>query len=229
MDLIPLNLIGILAFTGAGIYAIGDVLLLAAKVSLGDYPKLKPFAQLLSGSEKMLVLSPIRLMWGALIGVFMTPLILLGFWQTYQGLSNVNVWVALAVFGLFGCATIIGTFVHGSFYYLGEYIHALNDVHEDSQAIIAGMIERHKKVLIATYAPLLSFIVIASILFSILVASGKTAFPVWMTGVTPLTMTFVWLLVKRILPNFVRERTEGAGFNIAYMAFFACTTISLWK
>jgi hypothetical protein len=91
------------------------------------------------------------------------------------------------------------------------------------------MIERHKKVLIFTYAPLLTFIVVASILFSFLVASGNSAFPVWMAGVTPLTMIIAWMLIKRILPQLIRDWTEGAGFNIAYMAFFVCTTISLWN
>ncbi|MDX1377373.1 MAG: hypothetical protein R3307_00880 [Anaerolineales bacterium] len=73
------------------------------------------------------------------------------------------------------------------------------------------------------------FILAASVLFSVLVASGSTAFPVWMPGVTPLTMTIAWLLIKRILPELIRDWTEGAGFNIAFMAFFACTTISLWN
>ena len=229
MELLPFNLLGILAFVGATVYAVGDVLLLASKVNIDQYPKLKTFAKLLSDAEKMIVLSPTRLVWGALIGVFSTPLILLGFWHAYQGLSGVNAWAALATFGLFGTASIIGAFVHGSFYYMGEYVHALNDVIEESQSVIAGMIERHKKVLIATYVPLLLFIISASILFSILVASGRTAFPGWMAAVNPLTMTLVWMIGKRILPQFIRDWTEGAGFNIAYMAFFACTTITLWK
>ena len=220
---------GIFAFIGALLYAIGDVLLLASKVDLDDYPKLKPFAKLLSDSEKMVVLSPSRLMWGALIGVFATPLVLVGFWQAYQGLSGGNDWVVLATVGLFGSASVIGAFVHGSFFYMGEYIQALKNVETDSQNVIAGMVERHKKVLIITYAPLMGFIVIASILFSILVASGNTLFPLWMAGVTPLTMTIAWLLIKRVLPQSINDWTEGAGFNIAYMAFFACTTISLWN
>jgi hypothetical protein len=112
---------------------------------------------------------------------------------------------------------------------MGEYIQALNNVSEDSQAVIVKMIERHKKVLIITYVPVLIFIIIASVMFSILVASGKTSFPVWMAGVTPLTMTIVWLIGKRFLPQSARDWTEGAGFNIAYMAFFACTTTSLWN
>lgn len=229
MELIPFNLLGILGIVGATTYAVGDVLLLASKISLDDYPKLKPFAKLLSDSEKMVALSPIRMMWGALLGVFATLFVLFGFWHAYQGLSGVNTWAALIAFFLFALASIIGTFVHGTFYYMGEYVHALNKVSTDSQAVIVEMIERHKKVLIITYAPLLVFIIFASILFSILVASGNTLFPVWMTAINPLTLTILWMLGKRILPQFVRDWTEGAGFNIAYMAFFACTTITLWK
>ncbi len=229
MELIHSNLLGILAFVGATVYAIGDVMLLASNATVEEYPKLKPYEKLLSSAERMTALSPTRLMWGALLGVFMTPLILIGFWHAYKGLSGVNAWGALTVFGFFGSATIIGAFVHGSFYYMGEYVHALNEVKEESQPVIAGMIERHKKVLLITYMPLLVFIVLASILFSVLVASGQTSFPVWMAGITPLTMTIVWLLFKRILPQFIRDWTEGAGFNIAYMAFFICTTLTLWN
>jgi hypothetical protein len=229
MEFLSLKTAGLLALLGAFLYAIGDVFLLAGKVNLDEYPKLKPFAKLLSDSERMVVLSPNRMMWGALIGVFATPLVLAGFWQVYQGLSGANVWVVGAAVGLFGTASVIGAFVHGSFFYMGEYIHALNNVKEDSQDVIAKMIERHKKVLIITDAPLLIFIITASILFSVLVGSGKTSFPVWMAAINPVTMTIAWMLVKRVLPQFIHDWTEGAGFNIAYLAFFACTTITLWN
>lgn len=226
---IPLRIAGLIALVGAFLYAIGDVLLLASTVKLDDYPRLKPFAKLLSDAEKMIVLPPRRLIWGALLGVFATPLVLLGFWQVYQGLSGANAVWALAALGLFGSASIIGAFVHGTFYYMGEYIHALNKVQDESQAVVAEMIKRHRKVLIATYAPVILFILLASIVFSVLVISGKTSFPVWMAAVNPVTMTIAWMLVKRILPPFVRDWTEGAGFNIAYMLFFACTTFTLWN
>jgi hypothetical protein len=164
-----------------------------------------------------------------LLGVFATPLVLAGFWQVYQGMGGANNWWALATAVLFGIASIIGGFVHGSFYYMGEYVHALNKVQDDSQPIVAEMIARHRRVLIITYAPVLLFILIASILFSVFVASNRTAFPVWMAAINPVTMTMVWLLVKQVLPQFIRDWTEGAGFNIAYLIFFACTTASLWN
>jgi len=225
----PLRITGLIALAGAFLYAIGDVLLLAGKVSLDNYPRLKPFAKLLSDAEKMVVLSPNRMIWGALLGVFATPLVLAGFWQIYKGLNGVNESLTLATGLLFATASIIGAFVHGTFYFMGEYIQALNKVEDGSQPVIADMIGRHRKVLIITYVPVIILILIASILFSILVASGKTAFPVWIAAVNPVTMTIAWLILKRILPQSVRDWTEGAGFNIAYLAFFACTTITLWN
>ena len=224
-----LRLTGLLALLGALLYAIGDVLLLASKASLDQYPKLKPFAKLLSDAEKMVVLPPDRMIWGALLGVFATPLMLAGFWQVYQGLRGANQTLTLLTVILFAIASVIGAFVHGTFYYLGEYVQALNNVDDGSQPVIAEMIARHRRMLIITYAPVIIFILIASILFSILVASGQTAFPVWMAAVNPVTMTLAWLLIKRALPQLVRDWTEGAGFNIAFLAFFACTTITLWN
>jgi hypothetical protein len=224
-----LRITGLLAIVGAFLYAIGDVLLLASKASLDDYPKLKMYAKLLSDAEKMVVLSPNRMIWGALLGVFSTPLVLAGFWQIHYGLADANEALVLITVLLFGIASVIGAFVHGTFYYMGEYVQALNKVDEFSQVIVADMISRHRKVLIITYAPLLSFIVIASILFSVMVGMGATHFPTWMAATTPLTLTIAWLLLKRVLPQFIRDATEGAGFNIAYLVFFLCTTITLWN
>jgi len=225
----PLRITGLLALAGAFLYAVGDVLLLASKVNLDNYPRLKPFAKLLSDAEKMVVLSPNRMIWGALLGVFATPLVLAGYWQVYKGLNGANASLTLTTVLLFAVASVIGAFVHGTFYFMGEYIQALNKVEDGSQSVIADMIARHRKVLIITYVPVLILILIASVVFSILVASGKTAFPIWMAGINPVTMTIAWLILKRILPQSVRDWTEGAGFNIAYLAFFACTTITLWN
>jgi hypothetical protein len=225
----PLRITGLLAIIGTILYAIGDVFLLASKVSLDNYPKLKPYIKLLSDAEKMVALSPNRMLWGALLGVFSTPLVLAGYWQVYHGLSGGNEALVLTTVLLFGIASVVGAFVHGTFYYMGEYVRALNMVDEFSQVIIADMISRHRKVMILTYAPLLSFIIIASILFAVLVGTGVTHFPIWMAAINPVTMTIVWLLLKRVLPQFIRDATEGAGFNIAYFVFFLCTTITLWN
>lgn len=228
-QLVSLRIAGVLALAGTLLYAVGDVLLLAGKASLENYPRLKPFAKLLSDAERMVVFSPNRMIWGSLLGVFATPLVLAGFWQVYRGLDGASETLTFVTALMFGIASVIGAFVHGTFYFMGEYVQALNRVEDDSQAVIAEMIARHRKVLIITYAPVLLLVLIASSLFSVLVASGRTAFPVWMAAINPVTMTLAWLVLKRILPQFVRDWTEGAGFNIAYLIFFTCTTLTLWN
>lgn len=224
-----LRLTGLAALAGTLLYSIGDVLLLASKANLDEYPKLKPYLKLLADAEKMVVLPPLRMIWGALLGVFATPLVLAGYWQIYHGLTGANAVWALITILLFGCASVIGAFVHGTFYYLGEYVLALNQVDEGSQGVIADMLTRHRKVLIISYAPVMIMIVIASILFSLLVASQRTTFPLWMAAANPVILIIAWLLLKRFLPQFIRDWTEGAGFNIGFFVFFVLTTSILWN
>jgi len=227
-----LRLAGLLAIAGALAYAVGDVFLLAGQANLADYPRLQPHAKLLSDAEKMVALPWWRLAWGGLLGVFATPLVLAGFWSVYQGLMPAGTAQALPPYVLFACATIVativGAFVHGSFIYLGEYVQALNTVSDDSQPVIAGMLARHRRILIITYGFLLLCILVASVWFAVVVASGRTRFPRWMAFANPIVTFIAWMLVKRLLPRRLSQHTEGAGFNIAYLAFFALTTAALW-
>ena len=73
-----IRITGFLGMLAAILYAIGDVLLLAGRARIEDYPKLKPYEKLLSGAERMVALPFSRLAWGALLGVFATPLTLAG-------------------------------------------------------------------------------------------------------------------------------------------------------
>lgn len=225
--LLAIQITGLCAIIGALIYAVGDVLLLAAKADLADYPNLQSHAKLLSGAEKMVGLSWSRLVRGGLLGVFATPLLLAGFWQVYQGLLPSGLWLALPPLILFGWASVVGTFVHGSFIYLGEYVQALNRLESASQTVLLEMLGRHRQIMKITYGFLFVCIIIASVWFSMVVVAGETAFPLWMAAVNPVTALLLWMLVKRILPVRVRDLTEGAGFNIAYLIFFVLTTITL--
>jgi hypothetical protein len=226
---LAIQLTGLLAIAGALVYAIGDVLLLASKASLSAYPRLQPHAKALSGAEKMVVLPWQRLLWGGLLGVFATPLVVAGFWQVYQGLAPAGVGASLPPALLFAVASIVGAFVHGSFIYLGEYVQALNRVDEPSQPVLLEMLARHRKIMLITYGFLLACILAASVWYIVLVASGQTLFPRWMAAINPVTALAAWMGLKMVLPRAVKDATEGAGFNIAFLIFFICTTITLWN
>ncbi len=224
-----IQLSGLIAIVGALLYAIGDVLLLAVKINLAEYPKLQPHAKLLSGMEKMVVLPSRRLMAGGLLGVFSAPLLLAGYWQVYQGLLPAGMGWALPPLVLFVCAAVVGAFLHGSFIYLGEYVQALNRLEAEDQPVVLEMITRHRTIIVITYGFLFVCIIIASIWYSIAVARGSTLFPQWMAAVNPVTAFLAWAVVKRILPARLRDLTEGAGFNIAFVLFFVLTTWTLWS
>ncbi len=229
MDMAPiLRISGLLAIVGALVYAIGDVLLLASKVNPADYPNLQAYTKLLSGAEKMVILPWRRLIWGGLLGVFATLLVLTGFWLVFQGLLPAGLWLALPPVLLFISASVIGAFVHGSFIYLGEYVQALNQVSAESQVVVARLFSHHRTVMAITYGFVAACVLVASIWYSSLVALGNTIFPTWMAAINPITVVLAWLLLKRILPSRVREYTEGAGFNIGYLVFFVSITVAMW-
>lgn len=215
---------GLLGILGAVIYAIGDVFLLAGKARLEDYPKLLSYAKILSGAERMVALPHWRLLWGGLLGVFATPLVLMGFTLVGGSAGGDSM---MPPFYIFTLATLVAPFVHGSFIYLGEYVQALNKVADDSQPLIAEMLVRHRKIMTITYAFLLVCVITASIWFSVVVSLGQTHLPLWMAGVNPVTLFLAWALVKRLLPRFIQDWTEGAGFNIAYLLFFLFLMLTL--
>lgn len=217
------KIFGLLGMLGTIIYVVGDVFLLAGKAKLEDYPKLQPYAKLLSGAERMVALPHWRLLWGGLLGVFATPLVLIGLLLVWGSAGG---YLMFPPFLLFLLAPLVAPFVHGSFIYLGEYVQALNKVDNDSQTVIVEMLERHRKIMTISYAFLFVCILVASIWFSVLVGMDRTHFPVWMAGVNPITMFIAWVLIKRIMPRFVRDWTEGAGFNIAYLLFFIFMTLA---
>jgi hypothetical protein len=215
------------AMLGALVYAIGDVLMLAIKADVSAYPNLQPHLKLLSGSEKMVALSWPRTMWGGLLGVFASPLLVAALWPLYYGLAPAGAWSAWPVVLLFGAGFILAPFVHGSFIYLAEYIQALNRVGPEAQAVIVAMLQRFKQVLAISYGAVAVSILIGSVWFSAAVALGGTRFPGWMAFINPITAVLAWLLIRRLLPK-LTEPLEGAGFNIGFLAFFALVTVTLW-
>jgi hypothetical protein len=217
---------GLAAMLGALLYAIGDVLLLAGRAELSRHPNLQPHAKLLSGTERLAELSWPRLMWGGLLGVFATPLLLGSLWLLYSGLAPAGPWAAWPPVLLFGLGFILAPFVHGSFIYLGEYVQALDRVGTEAQAVIVGMYRRLRQVMLITYGALAAALVAASLWFSAAVFLGGTRFPPWMALVNPITTLLAWLVLRRLIPSLARH-LEGAGFNIAFLAFFVAATITL--
>lgn len=221
------QLAGLLAIVGVTLYAASDVFLLASRVNIANYPNLQPHVKLLSGAEHMVALPEWRRIWGGLLGVLVTPLVVAGLWPLFYGLAPAGPWAVWPVVVLFGIGIVLAPFVHGSFIYMGEYVQALNQLAPNEQPVIVELINRHKKILIASYGPIMLAMVLGSIWFSVAVALGGTLFPQWMAAVNPITALIAWFILRRLIPP-LAVWFEGAGFNIALLVFFAFVTATIW-
>jgi len=226
LTLPQLQAAGLVACLGALIYAVGDVLLLAVKFNPAAYPNLQPHLKLLSGIEKMAGLSWPRMMWGGLLGVFATPLILAGLLPLHAGLAPAGGWALWPPLLLLGLGFIFSPFVHGSFIFMGEYVQALNRLGPEAQPVVVDMVKHYRQALAISYGVLALCIVAGSLWFSAAVALGGTRYPLWMAAVNPITVLLVWLVLRRLLPR-LTDFAEGAGFNLAFLVFFALATATL--
>lgn len=87
--------------------------------------------------------------------------------------------------------------------------------------MLADMMRRQVVTLMMAYAPIFLCVIVASVWVSWVILASSTRFPTWVSAVNPVTATVAWLLVKPILPTRVATFFQGAGFNIAYVAWFA--------
>ncbi len=214
---------------GAALYAAGDVLLLAPHAAArGDRRPLpvdvsndRILRRRVALLEELARLPYWRLRWGALLGVIGAPLTIAGLWLFYRSVSSAGPWLALPPTMLFLAATVTGPFVHGSFAYVGETVQALYAVDEGRQPMLAAMVRRQMVTIMMCYGPLVLAVIVASAWATYAILTGRTRLPTWLAWVNPVTMTMAWLLLKTILPRRVGMLLQGAGFSIAYFAWFA--------
>ena len=234
-DLNALRLAGLVGLVGSVLYAAGDVLLLAPTAAEHrprqplpvDVSQDRVLRRRVTLLENLACLPPWRLRWGALLGVMGAPLTVAGLWLFYRGVLPAGPWTAVPPTILFLGVAVVGPFVHGSFAYVGETVQLLYEVEEVHRVSLVSRIRGQVVTLMLAYAPLLLAAIIASALAAAATVSGGTRFPLWMGAVNPVTMTVGWLLVKRGLPTPAAEFLQGAGFNIAYGAWFAAMTMTV--
>ena len=113
---------GIAGIVATVAFTVGDALLLGNSATAAQFPHLSQHAdnELVRRSVMFLASSPGRLAAGALAGVFATPLYLAGLWHIFLASRPGGPRWALPPFVLLGAGICIASFVHGSFFYLGE-------------------------------------------------------------------------------------------------------------
>jgi hypothetical protein len=231
------HLAGIVTLVGAVLYALADVLILAHNVgprievpaTAVDFhasERWKRRANLLTCSSK---LPWRRMVWGGLLGVCMTPLVMSGSWVLYHALKPAGPWWSVPPALLWLAAYPIGAFIHGSFIYLGGTVQAWNAAEGPVKEQLEDLVARIIKVLIFAYLVFFVLAIVTSVWYAVAVVQGETALPRWMAAVNPLLMTLVYMfLARNVVPMSIMKWIQGAGFNIVYIVFFALLLWFVW-
>ena len=98
-----------------------------------------------------------------------------------------------------------------------QVLYAVDDGH---RPMLVAMVRRQIVTIMMCYGPLILTVIVASAWATYAILTGRTRLPTWLAGINPVTMTIAWLLLKTILPRRVGVLLQGAGFNIAYFAWF---------
>lgn len=232
-----IHLAGIVTLVGAVLYAMADILLLAHHVGpLQEIPTTaidfeasetwRRRANMLTGMSK---LPWKRLVWGGLLGVFVTPLVMTGAWVLYHALKPAGPWLSTPVALLWLGAYPIGAFIHGSFIYIGGSVHAWNVAEGRNKVHLEDTVARMLRVLLTAYVVFFAIAIATSVWYAIAVVQGATALPRWMAFLNPALMSVVYIiLARKVVPLRIVKYVEGAGFNVVYFIFFALLLIFVW-
>jgi hypothetical protein len=231
------RLVGIVTLVGAMLYAFADVLLLAHNVgprieipaTAIDFEaseRWKRRANLLTCSSK---LPWRRLVWGGLLGVCMTPLVMSGSWVLYHALKPAGPWWSVPPALLWLAGYPIGAFIHGSFIYVSGIVQAWNAAEGPFKAELEDLTARVIKVLIFAYLVFFVLAIATSAWYAVAVVQGQTALPRWMAALNPVLMALIYMLFARnVVPMRIMKWVQGAGFNIVYIVFFALLLWFVW-
>ncbi|MES9588914.1 DUF6796 family protein [Streptomyces sp. NPDC088190] len=221
------RLAGIAGVLASIAWLAGDILLLGKPVaSAGPHPVLGDYDGMAGVSlAAMLPASTARLAWGALLGVLTGPLYLLACWHLYQGLRPARRSLALPPFLLLISGFAIAPFVHGSFFYWGQAVKAI-DASGDRSAALAALPGDMADVLFIAYAALMVCWALGSVWMAVCVLRGGAAFPRWAWFVNPLICLPVGGLVAMLAPG---TALQGAQLSIGNLLLFTLSTVVLWK
>jgi hypothetical protein len=231
------RLAGVAALVGAVLYAIADVLLLAHRIgprrdipstaiTFGASERWQRRAELLTAMSK---LPWNRLVWGGLLGVAVTPLVMSGAWVLYHALAPAGLWLSTPVALLWLATYPLGAFIHGSFIYFGGCVQTWNAAEGVCKARLEDTVSRMLHVLMTSYVLFFALATATCVWYSVAVMRGETALPRWMAAVNPLPMAVVYIVVARkVVPQRVTKYVQGAGFNIVYIAFLSLLLRYVW-
>ena len=178
--------------------------------------------------DVMLAASRERILAGALLGVFATPLVMLGYWHVYQGLKPAGQRASLGPFLLLLLAYVLAPFAHGAFYFIGDSLHMLSAAAVDQQDAVFDQFNRYIFAMFAVYLPLLLVYLVGCVWMSLTIFKGKSAYPRWFAFCNPIIFIVLFAILGPMLPGLAGRLVSASLTNLGGLLFFGLSTHLLW-
>jgi hypothetical protein len=200
----------VLAFLGI----LGSTLLLIADVALVYTPlPAKEFNVFSAAVGK----SPRRLVWGALLGVFAIPLVIVGFGFIYVKLQPGGPWLALPPVILGPFAYVIGAGFHAAIPFFVAAIQA----NPSPAARTSPPLSTMWLVFRALQTALFVAVAASSVWLLVSVLSGSTLYPRWTAALSPAVTGLFLRILTRLSPPRVVGVLFPAANNLTMLIFLA--------
>jgi hypothetical protein len=210
-------------------WTIGDILLVGFLPDAADYPVIAETAVMQNLAITMLEGSTPRLAAGALIAAFTIPLMFFALYHVYQLIKPAGRRYAGASILVLFIAFSWSPLAHASFFYVGEAYKTALLLDAASAAPVFALAGSFTRMLGITWAAAISLTGIGWLLVAAVILRGKTDFPRAFGLCTPLTMSFVFILLVPLLPAVIAVPLSGAGFNLAAITFYTLTTVFCFR
>ena len=142
-----------------------------------------------------------------------TPLYLVALWHIYLALKPAGRWSSVGPLVLLAQGYCMAPFVHGSFYYIAEFVKLLPLLDAAAQSRVLEAATRATTVLFGTYAVLAVVTIAGFVWMTVVVARGWSLYPRWMAVANPILLMVLGLVVDSGSAGSLLALAGGGGFQ----------------
>lgn len=218
-----INLAFIAAILVSICWLIGDIAIVGFEPNPDDYPIFsKEYADKVDVemAVHMLEGSTNRLMFGALFGALTAPLLLAAMWLVYQFFADKTKWYAVLIYYVLLAGAVLSPLAHAAFFYVGEIHKVIYHTDKIVHPYLIDTANGFIKMLTISWGTAIIVLAVGWLSFAVCVLLKKTLLPRWFALFTPVTLTFIIIPIKNMMPIPYSGWVGGATFNIAYLTFF---------
>lgn len=212
--------LGLVGIAGVILTIISDFILIGRPNSSNSFLKL--------GTESMAYLPSWRITVGTFMGIIVLPFQIAGLISIYYGLKPSGRVMPLIAVITAAHALMMGVAFHISYAYIGtgwKLFHKAGPGNEITSEIVEKFDFYWKIIVFIMMFELL----VSSIIFVLLIISGKTRYPKWMAVFNPLCVSLVIFPVIYILPAPIGGFIGPAYLNISTLVFMSLSTFVIYK